>query len=58
MVEEIERDNSGDISIHLAAPEMIRSWSHGEVTKPETINYRSFKPEITRVSFATVAAWK
>ena len=34
MVEEIERDNSGDISIHLAAPEMIRSWSHGEVTKP------------------------
>ncbi|MCQ2101383.1 MAG: DNA-directed RNA polymerase subunit beta' [Fibrobacter sp.] len=45
MVEEIERDNSGDISIHLAAPEMIRSWSHGEVTKPETINYRSFKPE-------------
>ena len=41
MVEEIERDNSGDISIHLAAPEMIRSWSHGEVTKPETINYRS-----------------
>ena len=45
MVEEIERDNSGDISIHLAAPEMIRSWSHGDVTKPETINYRSFKPE-------------
>ncbi len=45
MVEEIERENSGDISIHLAAPEMIRSWSHGEVTKPETINYRSFKPE-------------
>ena len=45
MVEEIERDNSGDISIHLASPEMIRSWSHGEVTKPETINYRSFKPE-------------
>lgn len=45
MVEEFERENSGDISIHLAAPEMIRSWSHGEVTKPETINYRSFKPE-------------
>ncbi|MCQ2106796.1 MAG: DNA-directed RNA polymerase subunit beta', partial [Fibrobacter sp.] len=45
MVDEIERENSGDISIHLAAPEMIRSWSHGEVTKPETINYRSFKPE-------------
>ncbi|HEX3112007.1 MAG TPA: DNA-directed RNA polymerase subunit beta', partial [Candidatus Eisenbacteria bacterium] len=29
----------------LASPETIRSWSHGEVTKPETINYRSFKPE-------------
>jgi DNA-directed RNA polymerase subunit beta' len=31
--------------ISLAAPEKIRSWSHGEVTKPETINYRTFKPE-------------
>jgi len=29
----------------LASPEVIRSWSFGEVTKPETINYRSFKPE-------------
>jgi DNA-directed RNA polymerase subunit beta' len=29
----------------LASPEKIRSWSHGEVTKPETINYRTFKPE-------------
>ncbi|HAA75042.1 TPA: DNA-directed RNA polymerase subunit beta' [Candidatus Latescibacteria bacterium] len=33
------------IRIQLASPETIRSWSHGEVTKPETINYRSFKPE-------------
>jgi len=33
------------IQIKLASPEEIRSWSHGEVTKPETINYRSFKPE-------------
>ena len=33
------------IRISLASPEKIRSWSHGEVTKPETINYRSFKPE-------------
>ncbi len=31
--------------IQLASPEVIRSWSFGEVTKPETINYRSFKPE-------------
>src|ERR1700729_1252096 len=33
------------IRISIAAPEMIRSWSHGEVKKPETINYRTFKPE-------------
>jgi DNA-directed RNA polymerase subunit beta' len=34
-----------NIRISLASPEKIRSWSHGEVTKPETINYRTFKPE-------------
>src|SRR3954462_11946978 len=33
------------IKISVASPEKIRSWSHGEVTKPETINYRTFKPE-------------
>lgn len=33
------------IRISLASPEKIRSWSRGEVTKPETINYRTFKPE-------------
>ncbi len=33
------------IRIQLASPETIRAWSQGEVTKPETINYRSFKPE-------------
>ncbi len=33
------------IRIGLASPEKIRSWSHGEVIKPETINYRTFKPE-------------
>ena len=33
------------IRIGLASPEKIRSWSHGEVLKPETINYRTFKPE-------------
>jgi DNA-directed RNA polymerase subunit beta' len=33
------------IRVSLASPEKIRSWSHGEVTKPETINYRTFKPE-------------
>ena len=33
------------IKIGLASPEQIREWSHGEVTKPETINYRTLKPE-------------
>ena len=33
------------IKIGIASPEMIRSWSYGEVTKPETINYRTLKPE-------------
>ena len=34
------------IKVGLASPEKIREWSHGEVTKPETINYRSQKPEM------------
>ena len=33
------------IRIGLAPPDLIRSWSYGEVKKPETINYRTFKPE-------------
>ena len=33
------------IQLMLASPEKVREWSHGEVTKPETINYRTFKPE-------------
>ena len=33
------------IMIRLASPEMIRSWSYGEVKKPETINYRTLRPE-------------
>jgi DNA-directed RNA polymerase subunit beta' len=35
----------GAIRIKLASPQKIREWSHGEVKKPETINYRTFKPE-------------
>ena len=35
----------GAISISVASPEVIRSWSHGEIKNPETINYRSLKPE-------------
>ena len=33
------------VKISIASPEKIRSWSYGEVTKPETVNYRTFKPE-------------
>jgi DNA-directed RNA polymerase beta' subunit len=33
------------VRVSLASPEKVRSWSHGEVKKPETINYRTFKPE-------------
>ena len=33
-----------NIRISVASPEKIRSWSFGEVTRPETINYRTFKP--------------
>ncbi len=33
------------VKISIASPDIIRSWSYGEVTKPETINYRTFKPE-------------
>ena len=33
------------IQIKIASPEDIRNWSYGEVTKPETINYRTLKPE-------------
>jgi len=42
------QDQNGEfdaIRIGLASPDMIRSWSFGEVKKPETINYRTFKPE-------------
>src|SRR5437870_9649945 len=43
--EQRHRPAFNSIRIRLAAPDVIRAWSHGEVTKPETINYRSFKPE-------------
>ncbi|MCS7047768.1 MAG: DNA-directed RNA polymerase subunit beta' [Verrucomicrobiae bacterium] len=42
----LEKSDQFDyVSIGLASPETIRSWSHGEVKNPETINYRTFKPE-------------
>ena len=50
------------IKIGLASPEKIRSWSFGEVTKPETINYRTFKPErnglFCTAIFGPVADWE
>jgi DNA-directed RNA polymerase subunit beta' len=43
---QVSNPNSfGEIKISIASPERIRSWSFGEVKKPETINYRTFKPE-------------
>ena len=48
MAEEIKSNKSmkfDKIQIKLASPESILEWSHGEVTKPETINYRTLKPE-------------
>ena len=42
----LERESNFDcVSINVASPETIRSWSRGEVKNPETINYRTFKPE-------------
>jgi len=41
----LEVNNFNAVRISLASPEQIRSWSYGEVTKPETINYRTLKPE-------------
>ena len=40
-----ELNNFESLQISLASPEKIRNWSHGEVKKPETINYRTLKPE-------------
>jgi len=46
VLDRTELNNQFDsISIGIASPEVIRSWSHGEVKKPETINYRTLKPE-------------
>ena len=42
----MEHNEFSSIKIGLASPEMIKEWSYGEVTKPETINYRTLKPEV------------
>ena len=50
------------IRISIASPEKIRAWSFGEVTKPETINYRTFKPErdglFCAKIFGPIADWE
>ena len=43
--EKVSETNYEAIRIGLASPDNIREWSHGEVKKPETINYRTLKPE-------------
>ena len=40
-----QTSNFDQIKISVSSPEQIRSWSFGEIKKPETINYRTFKPE-------------
>ena len=40
-----ESQNFNSIKITLASPEKIKSWTYGEIKKPETINYRTFRPE-------------
>ena len=42
----MEHNEFAAIKISLASPDMIREWSYGEVTKPETINYRTLKAEV------------
>jgi DNA-directed RNA polymerase subunit beta' len=42
---QVQQQNFDQIRIGIASPEKIRSWSYGEIKKPETINYRTFKPE-------------
>src|SRR3974390_2200628 len=43
--QQVPVEHFDSIRIGIASPDMIKSWSHGEVKKPETINYRPFKPE-------------
>ena len=41
----LDKKNFSSITLNLASPDTILTWSHGEVLKPETVNYRSYKPE-------------
>ena len=44
------------VKVQLASPETIRSWSHGEVKNPETINYRTYRPEKDGAPAASTSA--
>ena len=50
------------VSIHLASPDQVRAWSYGEVKKPETINYRTLRPEkeglFCEKIFGTTKEWE
>src|SRR3979490_3296923 len=52
--QQVPVENFDSIKIGLASPDLIRSWSYGEVKKPETINYRTFKPERDGLFCATI----
>ena len=45
LIEKPNFTNFDHLKISIASPENMISWSHGEIKKPETINYRTFKPE-------------
>ena len=45
LIEKPSEIDFNQIKISIASPDEIESWSHGEIKKPETINYRTFKPE-------------
>ena len=57
-----EIQDFSSIRIRLASPEQIKEWSYGEVKKPETINYRSLRPErdglFCERIFGTTKAWE
>ena len=44
-IKTFSENNFDSIKITLASPDKIKSWSYGEIKKPETINYRTFRPE-------------
>ena len=51
----IDEQNFSSIKITLASPEKIKSWTYGEIKKPETINYRTFRPvSYTHLTLPTI----